>query len=100
MWLRTRGLRQKSVHAVTSVQLYYPLDRCTPGPLSMGVSRPEHWSGLCRRCKTCRFDPWVGKIPWRRAWLPPPVFLPGDSRGQRSLVGHSPCGQEELVSIE
>ena len=32
------------------------------------------------------FDPWVGKIPWRRVWLPTPVFLPGESHEQRSLV--------------
>ena len=31
-------------------------------------------------------DPWVEKIPWRREWLPTPVFLPGESHGQRSLV--------------
>ena len=36
------------------------------------------------------FDPWVGKIPWRRKWQPTPVFLPGESHGQRSLVGYSP----------
>ena len=36
------------------------------------------------------FDPWVGKIPWRREWQPTPVFLPGKSHGQRSLVGYSP----------
>ena len=36
----------------------------------------------CRRCKRCRFDPWVRKIPWRRAWQPTPVFLPGESHGQ------------------
>ena len=36
------------------------------------------------------FDPWVGKIPWRRAWQPTPVFLPGEFHGQRSLVGYSP----------
>ena len=36
------------------------------------------------------FDPWVGKIPWRRAWQPTPVFLPGASHGQRSLAGYSP----------
>ena len=36
-----------------------------------------------------RFDPWVGKIPWQRAWQPTLVFLPGESHGQRSLVGHS-----------
>ena len=44
----------------------------------------------CRRYKRHRFDPWVGKIPWRRARQPTPVFLPGESHGQRSLVGCSP----------
>jgi len=33
---------------------------------------------------------WVGKIPWRREWLPIPVFLPGEFHGQRSLAGYSP----------
>ena len=36
-----------------------------------------------RRYKRCRFDPWVGKIPWRRAWQPILVLLPGESHGQR-----------------
>ena len=36
------------------------------------------------------FNPWVGKIPWRREWLPTPVFLPGEFHGQRSLMGYSP----------
>ena len=36
------------------------------------------------------FDPWVEKIPWRRTWQPTPVFLPGESHGQRSLGGYSP----------
>ena len=54
------------------------------------------------------FDPWVGKILWRRAWQPTPVFLPEESHGQRSLVGYSPWGcrveqgehthTEELIS--
>ena len=43
----------------------------------------------CRRRKRYRFDPWVGKIPWRRAQQPTPVFLPGEYPGQRSLVGYS-----------
>ena len=47
-----------------------------------------------------RFDAWVGKIPWRRAWQPTPVFLPGESHGQRSLVGYSPCGHKELDTTE
>ena len=38
-----------------------------------------------------RFDPWVGKIPWRQDWLPTPVFLPGASHGQRRLAGCSPA---------
>ena len=41
------------------------------------------------QCRRCRFDPWVGKIPWRRAWQPTPVFLPGESHGQRNLAGYS-----------
>ena len=36
----------------------------------------------------CGFDPWVGKIPWRRAWQPTAVFLPGESHGQRSWAGY------------
>ena len=43
-----------------------------------------------RRHKWHEFNPWVGKIPWRRAWQPTPVFLPGESHGQRSLVGYGP----------
>ena len=43
-----------------------------------------------RRRKRCRLDPRVLKIPWRRAWQPSPVFLPGESHGQRSLVGYGP----------
>ena len=40
----------------------------------------------CRRLRRCRFDPLVRKIPWRRAWQPTPVFLPGESHEQRSLA--------------
>ena len=46
------------------------------------------------------FNPWVSKIPWRREWLPAPVFLPGDSHGQRSLVGYSPWGHKESDTTE
>ena len=43
----------------------------------------------CRRHRRHRFDPWETNIPWRRAWQPTPGFLPGESQGQRSLVGYS-----------
>ena len=47
-----------------------------------------------------RFDLWVGKIPWRREWLPTPVFLPGEFHGQRSLAGYSPWDDKELDTTE
>ena len=46
--------------------------------------------------KRSKFDPCVAKIPWRREQLPTPVFLPGESHGQRSTVGYSPCGLNKL----
>ena len=45
------------------------------------------------KCKRCRFNPWVGKIPWRRKWQPTPVSLPGESHGQRSLGDYIPWGR-------
>ena len=53
-----------------------------------GNSYPLRLSGkesACQ-CRRCGFDPWVGKIPWRMKWQPTPVFLPGESHGQRSLT--------------
>ena len=47
-----------------------------------------------------RFDPWVRKISWRMKWQPTPVFLPGESHGQRSLVGDGPWGCKELDMTE
>ena len=38
--------------------------------------------------------------PWRREWLPTPVFFPGEFYGQRSLAGYSPCGHKELDTTE
>ena len=48
-----------------------------------------------RRCERHGFNAWVGKISWRRAWQPTPVFWPGESHGQRSLGGYNPWGQKE-----
>ena len=47
-----------------------------------------------------RFNPWVRKILWRRSWQPPPVFLPGEPHGQRSLVGYSPWGRKDSDTTE
>ena len=46
----------------------------------------------CRKHRRLGFNPWVGKIPWRRKWQPTPLFLPEKSLGQRNLAGYSPKG--------
>ena len=56
------------------------------------ISRLPWWLRWWRICLPCRrpgFYPWVGKVLWRRAWQPTPVFFPGESHGQRSLVSYS-----------
>ena len=53
----------------------------------------------CRRQRH-GYNPWVRKIPWRREWLPTPVFLPGKSHGQRNLMGNSPCARKELDTTD
>jgi len=50
----------------------------------------------CRRHKRHRFDPWIGKILWKREWQPAPVLLPG----QRSLGAYSPWGHKESDTTE
>ena len=59
---------------------------------------PECFSGkeFTCQCRRCGFGPWVGKISWRRKWQPTPVFLPGKSPKQRSLVGYSPWGLQRV----
>ena len=52
------------------------------------------------RRKRCRFVSWVEKIPWRRNWQPTPVFLSGESHGQRSLAVYSPQGPKESYATE
>ena len=51
-------------------------------------------------CRRSRFDPWVGKVPRRREWLPTPVFLPGELHGQRSLMGYRPWGLKKSDMTE
>ena len=57
-----------------------------------------HWQS--GRHIRCRSESWVGKIPWRRAWRPTPVFSPGESHAQRSLEGYSPKGHKESNMTE
>ena len=55
---------------------------------------------LCFHGSGCGFDPWVGKIPWRRECQPTLVFLPGESYGQKSLAGYNPWGRKEWDTTE
>ena len=75
------------------VQLQYPLG--FPGGSSGEESVCQNKSGRRRR-----FDPWVGKSPWRKKWQPTPVFFPEKSHGQRSLAAYSPWGHKELDTTE
>ena len=44
----------------------------------------------CGSGRRCDFDPWVGKIPWRKTGQCTPAFLPGESHGQKSLASYGP----------
>ena len=59
---------------------------------------PQLFSGKESACQCRRhgFNPWIGKIPWRRKWQPTLVFLPGRSHGQRSLADYSPWGLKRV----
>ena len=54
----------------------------------------------CRRHQRPEFNSWVGKFSWRRAWQPTPVFMPGESHGQRSLVGYGLWGHNMSDTTE
>ena len=68
--------------------------------LIFGGTSGKEFACQCRKCKKHRFNPWVGKIPWRRAWQPTSVFLPGEFHGERSLAGDSPWGCKESDTTE
>ena len=88
-------------HTALSLRVYLGLIRALVieiRAILMISSRASWWlsgkESTCRssRCRRRGFDPWVGKVPWRRKWQPTPVFLPGEFHGQRSLADHSPRG--------
>ena len=75
------GLQRVGINLVTEHQKIVML----PGSASGKESAYQ-----CRRCKRREFNPWVGKVPWKRAWQPTPVFLSEESCGWRRLAGYSP----------
>ena len=83
--------------SVQSVQQSKDLSKVQGSQVVLVVKNPP---ANARRCKRREFDPWVGKILWRRRWQPTPVFLLGKSHRQRSLAGYSPWGHKESDTAE
>ena len=73
-----------------------------PRPYNKYWDFPDGSDGkaFCLQCGRPGFNPWVGKTSWRRKWQPTPVFLPGKSHGQSSLVGYSPWGRKQSDVIQ
>ena len=57
------------------------------------------WSRIRLQCGIPGFNPWVGKIPWRREQLPTPVFWPGEVHGLYSPWGHKESDMTEQLSL-
>ena len=92
-WVRISWMRKHRKRALFHMKLRENTILLPPKyMLSASAKEPAR---QCQRCKSHGLDPWVGKIPWRRKWQPTPVFLPGESHGQRSLAGYSPWGHKE-----
>ena len=109
-WEKTNNKTNKEHHKNRRKQIYSKTDSKSNWDTSITVkeNKIRRWD-FPARCLACDFPggsvvknppakqetwvwSWVGKIPWRRKWQPPPVFLPGNSYGQRSLAGHRPWG--------
>ena len=103
-----RGAWQTTVHGVakswTWLSHFHSLTRSgiISNPDDLSYWRLPRWlSGKesvcqCRRCRKHGFNPWVGKIQWRKKWQATPVFLSGKFHGHRSGAGYSPWGRKEL----
>ena len=97
IWLLYLNIVKRAIHPLIKFAT-------SPHPLSSdGASRwrrGKESTCQCRRCQRHGLDPWDGKIPWRSAWQPTPVFLPGEPHEQRSLAGYNPWGHKELDTAE
>ena len=68
--------------------------------MDIGLPWWLRWQRICLQSRRPGFNGWVKKTPWRRAWQPTPVFLPGESHGQKSLGGYSPWDHKESDTTE
>ena len=79
-----------AIHGVTKSRTR--LSDWTELKVYLGASLMAQTVNKCLQGRRHRFNPWIGKIPWRRKWQPTTVFLPGEFHGQRILAGYSPRG--------
>ena len=98
-----RGGWQATVHGVARVR--HDLVTKPPPPPPYAVIGLPWWlsskESACNAGATrCKFDPWIGMIPWWRKWQLTPVFLPQETHGQRSLAGYGPWGRKESDMTE
>jgi len=85
------------LYEISRIQKSTDKERRLMATLGWGLPR-WHIESTCQ-CRRCRFNPWLGKIPWRRKWLPTPVLLPGKSYGQKGLAGFCPwdCKESDMT---
>ena len=89
----------------TCMTLCNPVDCSPPGSCVHGILQARILEWVAAPPPGGPPDPFsypscIGKIPWKRAWQPTSVFLPGKFLGLRSLEGYSPCGHKELDMTE
>ena len=76
------------------------LQNCHGPVAAIGFLWWLRWQSICLQRGRPGFNPWIGKISWRRKWQPTQVVLPGKFHGWRSLVGYSPWGHRESDTTE
>ena len=86
-------------HGQRSLENYSPWD-CKELDMTERLRRWLSGKESACQCRRHGFDPWFKKIPWSRKWQPSPVFLPGKSHGQRSLMAYSSWGCKESDRTE
>ena len=79
---------------------WYPGERTATHYSIIGLPWWLRWWGICLQCRRPGFNPWVGKIPWKRAWQPLQYFFLKNHHGQRSLVGSSPGSRKDSDMTE
>ena len=96
--LLSRSLSWREQSILDGDECYWRRDTTTHSNI-IGLLLWFSWQRVCLQCERPGFDPWVGKIPWRRERLPTPVFWPGEFQGLYSPRGHKESDINERLSL-